>query len=109
MSNPYMGAIAAFDAERSVTAPFAGVSQNLGTVLSYPAVIAIFDNQSDVAVAVSINGVTWKTFAVGEALVLDLRANHGNAPTLVIPANSQFTILGAAGTGSFRLSIIYAR
>lgn len=108
MSNPYTGAIAAFDSERSVAAPFTGLTQNLGTVLSYPAVIAIFDNQSDVDVSVSINGVIWKTFSAGEALVLDLRANHGNAPTLVIPANSQFTITGTAGAGSFRLSIIYA-
>lgn len=109
MSNPYHGARVGFDTERSVTAPFSGAAQTLGTPLDYPALIAIFDNQSTVAVAVAVNGVTWKTFSAGEALVLDLRANSGEAPTYAIDANTQFFVTGTAGTGSFRLSVNYAR
>lgn len=108
-SNPYIGARVGFDAERSVTGPFTGVAQNLGTPLEFPAIIATFDNQSTVSVVVGVNGVSWKTFVAGEAMVLDLRANHGNAPTYAIDANTQFTATGTAGTGSFRLSINYAR
>lgn len=108
-SNPYIGARVGFDAERSVTGPFTGVAQNLGAPLEFPGLIATFDNQSTVTVAVGVNGVTWKTFVAGEAMVLDLRANHGNAPTYAIDANTQFTVTGTAGTGSFRLSINYAR
>lgn len=108
-SNPYIGARVGFDAERSVAGPFTGVAQNLGTPLTYPAIIATFDNQSDTSVAVGVNGVTWKTFAAGEAMVLDLRANHGNAPTYAIDAHTQFTVTASAGTGAFFLSINYAR
>lgn len=108
-SNPYIGARVGFDTERTVTGPFTGIAQNLGTPLSFPALLAIFDNQSDVAVAVVINGVTWKTFPAGEALVLDLRGNKGNAPTFAVDANTQFQVIGTAGTGTFSLAIIYAR
>jgi hypothetical protein len=108
-SNPYIGARAGFDTERTLAAPFTGVAQNVGTKLTHSPIIAIFDNQSDVSAALSINGVSWKTFVAGEALVLDLRGNHGFAPTLAIDANTQFSLIGSGGTGQFSISLVYAR
>lgn len=108
-SNPYIGARAGFDTERTVTGPFTGVAQNLGTPLSFPAVVALFDNQSDTAVQVVVDGRVWKTFSAGEALVLDLRGNAAHAPTFAADANTQFQIIGTGGAGLFSLAIVYAR
>jgi hypothetical protein len=108
-TNPYIGARVVFDTERTVSGAFTGVAQNLGTSLTSSAVLLIFDNQSTVAVQLLVNGNVWKTFAVGEALVLDLRANHGNAPTYAVDANTQFQIIATGGTGTFNLSVLYAR
>lgn len=108
-SNPGIGARVGFDTERTITAPFTGVAQDLGAPLSYPALIAIFDNQSDVSVQVMVNGIVWKTFSAAEALVLDLRANAAHAPTFAIDAGTQIQLMSSAGTGLFSLSIIYAR
>lgn len=106
---PYTGIRAAADTERSVTGAFTGVAQNLGTPLTVNPIIAIFDNQSTVAIAVAFGGVTWKTFSAGEALVLDMRGNHGYANSYTFDQGTQFTVTGTGGTGSFRLSILYAR
>lgn len=108
-SNPYIGARVGFDTERTVTGPFTGVAQNLGTPLSFAAIVATFDNQSTVAVQLVVNGNVWKTFASGEAMVLDLRANSGHAPTYAVDANTQFQVIATGGTGAFSLAIIYAR
>lgn len=108
-TNPYIGARFVPDTERTVTGPFTGVAQNLGAPLTSPAVILIADNQSTVAAQLLINGVTWKTFTSGEALVLDLRGNAAHAPTFAIDANTQFQIIGSAGTGAFSLAIVYAK
>lgn len=109
MSAPYNAIRAAPDTERSVTGAFTGTPQNLGTVLTVNPIIAIFDNQSTVSVAVAFQGVTWKTFSAGEALVLDMRGNNGQAPTYTFDLGTQFTVTATGGTGSFRLSILYAR
>lgn len=108
-SNPYIGARVVFDTERTVTGPFTGIAQNLGTVLSSPAVLLVMDNQSTVAVQLVVNGATWKTFSAGEAMVLDLRANAAHAPTYAVDANTQFQIIATAGTGTFNLSVLYAK
>lgn len=110
-SNPYIGARVGFDEERVVTGAFTGVAQNLGGPLEFNPVLAIFDNQSTVEIAVSVDGgvTTWKTFSAGEAFVWDLRANSGNAPTWTIDLGTQFSVTGTGGTGSFRLSINYAK
>lgn len=101
---------AGFDTERTVTAPFTGSYQALGSALTENPVLMIFDNQSDVSVAVSIDGTNaWKTFQAGEGLVLDLRANIGIAANYTIDIGTQFYILGTAGTGLFSLAILYAR
>ena len=101
---------AAFDTERTVTAPFTGVYQTVGSVLTENPVILIFDNQSDVDVAISVDGTNaWKTFQAGEGLVLDMRGNHGIASNFTIVVGTQFYVLGAAGTGIFSIAILYAR
>ncbi len=108
MSN--MSQRAGFDAERYRSGAFSGSFQTLGSALTQTPVIIIFDNQSNVSIEVSVDGTnTWKTFSAGEALVLDLRAAHGIASNYTVDAGTQFYVKGTAGTGSFRLSILYAR
>lgn len=101
---------AGFDTERSRAGAFSGSYQTLGSAISENPVIMIFDNQSTVSIEVSIDGTnTWKTFSVGEALVLDLRGNHGMAANFTVDLGTQFYVRGTGGTGSFFLSILYAR
>ena len=110
MSN--MSQRAGFDTERSKTGDFSASFQTLGSPLEHNPVIMIFDNQTTVSVAVSIDGTnTWKTFSAGEALVLDLRAANGIASNYTVDAGTQFYVQGSAtaGSNSFRLSILYAR
>lgn len=101
-----------FDTERSLAATsFNGTYQVIGTPLQFSPVVIIFDNQTDVSVPLSVDGVNvWKTFSAGEAFVLDLRANHGNAANYTIDLNTQFYTNAAVGaSGSFRISDVYAR
>lgn len=101
---------AVFDTERIVTGAFTGLFQTIGTPLTENPVIMIFDNQSTVSIEVSVDGTnTWKTFPVGEALVLDFRAAHGIASNFTPDLGTQFYARGTAGTGSFSISILYAR
>lgn len=97
------------EAERSVTGPFTGAVQNVGTPLANPPVIIIFDNQSTVAVPLSVNGVLWKTFSAGQCFVMDCRANHGIAANFTWDQGTQFTLTATGGTGAFRISTTYAR
>lgn len=108
-SNPYIGARVGFDTERTVTGPFTGVAQNLGTPLTYAAVQMVIDNQSTVSVQFVVDGAVWKTFPAGEALVLDLRGNAAHAPTFTADAHTQFQVIATGGTGLFSLAITYAR
>lgn len=99
--------LASFPDESSRAGPFSGAYQTLGSVLSDPPIMIIFDNQSDVSVEVSVNGSsTWKTFVAGEALVLDMRANKGHAHSFSLPVGTQIYVKGTAGTGSFRMSLV---
>ncbi len=79
----------------------------IGTLTDSP-VIIIFDNQSTTSVVLSIGTVSWKTFAGGEALVLDLRGNHGIAPNFTFDVGTSFFGNGAAN-GSFSISYVYAK
>lgn len=101
-----------FETERSLAGTsFNSTFQNIGTALTTNPMVIIFDNQTDVAVPLSIDGVNvWKTFSVGEAFVLDLRANNGIAANYTMDIGTQFSTNAAVGTtGSFRISLIYAR
>jgi len=70
--------------------------------------IIILDNQSTTSVVLSINDVQWKTFTGGEALVLDMRGNHGIAPNYTFQVGDSFFGNGAAN-GSFSISYLYAK
>ena len=101
-----------FDAERSLAGTsFNGTFQNIGTPLDNNPVVIIFDNQTDVEVPLSVDGVNiWKTFSASEAFVLDLRANHGIAANYTIDIGTEFSTNAAVGTtGSFRISVIFAK
>jgi len=103
---------AVFETERTLASTsFNSAYQVVGTALTENPVIIIFDNQTDVDVPLSVDGVnTWKTFEAGEALVLDLRANHGIASNYTFDLGIQFYTNAAVGTsGSFRISILNAR
>ncbi len=79
----------------------------IGTLSENP-VIIIFDNQSTTSVILSINSVSWKTFSAGEALVLDMRGNHGIATNFTFDKGTSFYGNGAAN-GSFSISYLYAK
>lgn len=101
-----------FDTERARAATtFNGTFLNIGSALTVNPVIMIFDNQTDVEVPVSVDGVNiWKTFSAGEAFVWDLRANNGIAANYTVDIGTQFSTNAAVGTsGSFRISVNYAR
>jgi hypothetical protein len=86
-----------FDVERTGTP--GGAFAALGSALDKVPVVLIFDNSSNAAVQVSIDGInTWKTFAASEALVLDLTANQ-----IGVSKGTQFYIKGPA-TGTFSLA-----
>lgn len=80
----------------------------IGT-LEFNPVIIIFDNQGTAAIEISVDGgtTTWKTFPAGEALVLDMRANHGNAPNYTFDIGTTF--YGNGASGDFSISYIYAK
>lgn len=80
----------------------------IGT-LEFSPVIIIFDNQSTVAIQISVDGgdTIWKTFPAGEALVLDLRAAHGVAPNYTFDVGTTF--FGNGASGDFSISYIYAK
>ena len=84
-----------------------GANVLIGTLTQNP-VIIIFDNQSTSSVVISIDAVSWKTFTAGEALVLDLRGNHGIASNFTFDVGTSFYGNGAA-TGSFSISYVYAQ
>lgn len=81
----------------------------IGT-LDFSPTIIVFDNQSDADIGISNNGTsTWKTFPAGEALVLDMRGNHGIADNHTFSKGMSLYATGAAGVGNFSISYIYAR
>jgi hypothetical protein len=97
---------ASFPNELSAT--MTGSFVKIGTLTASP-VIAIFDNQGTASVQIAIGpssssgpapSAVWRTFPSGEALVLDLRANHGISPNFTIPAGTTFWGNGASGTFS---------
>lgn len=100
-----------WDTERSLAATsFNGAAQNIGTALTENPVIIVWDNQTDVAVPLLANGVLWHTFEAGEAILEDMRANIGIASNYTIDEGTQFSTTASVGTtGSFRISIQYAR
>lgn len=96
---------AGFPAE--LTGVMTGSWVKIGTLSQNPVQI-IFDNQGTVAVAISVDGgtSTWRTFPAGEAMILDMRGNHGIAPNFTMDVGTTFYGNGASGT--FSISYLYA-
>jgi len=90
-----------------LSAVMTGSFVEIGTLLFNPVQI-IFDNQGTVAVEISVDGgtTTWRTFPAGEALVLDMRGNHGIAANFTMDIGTTFHGNGASGT--FSISYLYA-
>ncbi len=91
-----------------LSAVMTGSWVKIGTLLFNPVQI-IFDNQGTASVAVSIDGgtTTWRTFPSGEAIILDMRGNHGIAPNFTMDQGTTFSGNGASGT--FSISYLYAQ
>jgi hypothetical protein len=94
---------------KELSATMTGSTVLIGTLTQNP-VLIIFDNQSTVSISISINdssgSTVWRTFPAGEALVLDLRNQHGLAPNFTIDIGTSFYGTGASGT--FSISYVYA-
>lgn len=84
----------------------AAVGGTIGTLIHNP-VILILDNQSTTAAVLFIDGVQFKTFTGGEALVLDMRAAHGIASNYTFRNGAVFTTTGT-NNGNFSISYTYA-
>lgn len=100
----------AFDTELSLTGPFTGVSQLIGTLSNEP-VLILFKNQSTVAIFLADNNgsTNGTTMVAGEEIIMDCRANHGNAVNMGFPVGTSFFATGTAGTGSVKISVLYAK
>jgi hypothetical protein len=93
-----------------LAATMTGSVVKIGTLTANP-VLLIFDNQGTVSVAISVNdssgSTVWRTFPAGEALILDLRNQHGIASNFSADIGTTFYGNGASGT--FSISYIYAK
>jgi hypothetical protein len=99
------------NSQRAVPAPelletMTGSPVVLGSLIASP-VIIIFDNMGTVNVQITIDDVAWKTFTPGEALVLDMRGNHGIAPNFTFDEGTTF--IGNGASGDFSIAYLYAR
>lgn len=103
----------AFDTEMSITAPFTGAAQLLGTLSNEP-VILLVKNQSNISVFFADNSGTTKgtTMIAGEEIIFDCRGNKGVAVNMGFPMGTSFFVTGltgfAAATGFMKVSILYA-
>jgi hypothetical protein len=90
-----------------LAATMTGSWVTIGSLLYNPVAI-IFDNQGTNSVAISVNGgtTTWRTFTPSEAIILDLRNQHGIASNFTFDLGTTFSGNGAGGT--FSISYIYA-
>lgn len=110
MANQPLNQNLKFDTEMRVTAPFDSSSQLLGTLQNRP-VIMFIKNQSTVDAFFSDNetDTIGMTMVPGESIVLDCRANHGNAVDMGFQIGTSFFVVGTGGTGDFVVSILYAK
>lgn len=100
----------AFDIVRSInSATFTGSFQAVGSPLSYPASIVKIVNNSNEFVSISLDGTNTHDIVPETSFVLyDLTANLPNSTDImVLPANTQFYVSGAAGTGSVYIVVLY--
>lgn len=95
---------------RTVTAPFTGAYQTIGTPLMNGARIVKFANNSDADVTISWDGVNAHEFIpMGTFVLLDVATNKQLTSACWIRAGTQFYLSGSSGaTGAFYLSVYYA-
>lgn len=87
---------------------FTGSYQTLGSALTVAPAIIIIQNDCDADVALSDDGTNdGLTVPQGVRLVLDMRANHAKDWEFTFRVGTQFYVNGTAGTGTFRMSLIY--
>lgn len=98
----------AFDTELT-TSTFNGTAQLLGSLTNNPVVMFV-KNQSNVSVFFADNPGSTKgtTMAAGEEFILDCRANNGTARNMTFSKGTPFYATGTGGTGSFKVSVLYA-
>lgn len=99
------------NSQRAVPAPelkatMTGSQVLIGTLIANP-VIIIFDNLGTAEVEITLGDILWKTFDAGEALILDMRGNHGIAPNFSFDIG--LPIFGNGASGDFSVSYIYAK
>lgn len=101
---------AAFDALRSRAAStFTGSYQTLGAVIANRARLLYLVNNTDQDVTISTDGTADHIFlAAGSFLLLDLAANAIASNGFYIPQGTQIYVSGAAGTGTFYLTVLYS-
>ena len=84
----------------------------LGTPTEHPAIQVAFQNQTDVTLSFSWDGVNSAiSLAAGTSYVFDVQANKGVANALMIAQGTQFYVRQAAGAptlGSAFISVFYA-
>lgn len=95
-------------AATELSAVMTGSPVLIGTLTNSPVVI-IFDNQGTASIALFVNQTTnvWRTFPAGEAIILDMRGNHGKAEDFTFLVGTTFFGNGASGT--FSISYLYAQ
>jgi hypothetical protein len=100
-----------FDTELSLSgASFTGTPVLIGVLQNRPVMI-LFKNQTNVSVFLSDTNSSTKgtTMAASEEIILDCRANNGVAVNMGFPVGTAFYATAAAGTGAFKISILYAK
>lgn len=102
---------AAFDEELTIAAStFDGTSKLIGTLTNNPVILLIKNDTDQSVFFADNNGSTnGTTMIAGERMVIDSRANHGVADNFCFPIGTNFYATGSAGTGNFRIGVIYAR
>lgn len=108
---PAQSTVIEYETLRSIdSATFTGVYVPVGTVTTHPARIYKIVNDSNVAITISLDGLTDMDFVPPGTFVLyDIGTNRGNpSPELNLAQNTQFYVKGAAGAGLVVIVVIYA-
>ena len=100
----------AFEALRSVTAPFSGAYQNLSPVIGHPIRVFKLTSTATVDVTVSYNGGTTdhEYLPAGSFLLVDVTSDRAWDCEFALAAGVQVAVKGTGGTGSIFLSTYYA-
>ena len=99
----------AFDTELTIAAStFSGAAQSLGSLTNVPVKLLI-KNLTSVQVFFADNSGSTKgtTMAAGEEIVLDCKLTAGNGSNC-FPIGTTFFVTASAGTGNFKVSVLYA-